>query len=1128
MKVSLIIIVLFFSKQIFSQIAFIKDLNNNGSQFSNPSSFTESNGKVFFLANDCLHGTEMWVTDGTSSGTNLLKDIAAGSRDGIYFTLTNFNNKLYFGAFSNFYGDEPWMSDGTDSGTVMISDWNPGNANGGAYCAAFDSILFHVANNGTYYGVYRTDGTTNVSTLIYQLDSLSIFKKFIKFNNELYFVTYSSMSGPMNGCHLLKTNGSSSGTIDMGIVFPNSLLLSEIVASPGFIYSVTSGGNYIYTTNGTYDDYDFIYKSGMYKPHNLTPVGSTIYFLAANSSTSSNYQLWKTDGTNAGTSMIMDINPTGDDDIESMYAWNGKLYFSAQSNSMNKELWVSDGTTVGTHIVRDLAEATTGGNPRNFCEHNGLLYFAAYNDSLGTELWVTNGDSAGTTIVADICPGSCSSMPENITSSLGVIFFSANGELWKSDGTAAGTTLVKDINSLNNNSNICEFFCFNDTMYFQASDGINGSELWKSDGSSIGTNMLLSISPGLTNSYPKNFTQLNGDFYFNAFKSNVGYELYVSNGSSSGTRMIRNEDSVSVDFNPKILSAFNNNIIFSGDAGPGFGTELCVSDCTQTGTALLHNINPTGDSNPFGATIFNGSLYFGATTNTLGSELYKIDSTLQLSLIKDIYTGTSSSYPAMKLNGILDSVFIFSATDVTTKCNLFRSDGTTSGTIKISNIEFPSYLSFNPTRLNDCLIFSAKTSSTGVELFKTDGTDTGTVLISDIFPGSENSNPQNIVAILGTIYFSATDDTHGCEIFKSDGSSLGTMILADIAPGQTESIPSNFTVLDSVLYFTADDGINGKEIWRTDGSIGGTFMVGETFPGSGDGGIDLMCANSEFLFFRANKDSVGKELWKYDPLYTTIVTPPKAEFCVDDNFQVCYKAWGKFNPGNYFIAELSDSSGSFNNPISLDSISGINSGIISTQIPQFITGGSNYKVRVRTTNPPSYYGTNSENIKIHKSAAFIELQDSLLCVNWAPVNYSGIPAGGIFWGDTMPGNFFNPAISGAGTFVIHYLYSDQFGCDSEDSVIIVVEECVSLDEDKLINLTVSPNPTDGVIFIRIDDTMPYTFEVYNCQGSKVNSGNLLGNKTTNEVNLKMLDNGIYFLKITNKKNSLTYKIQILK
>src|SRR5262249_3083592 len=127
------------------------------------------------------------------------------------------------------------------------------------------------------------------------------------------------------------------------------------------------------------------------------------------------------------------------------------------------ELWRTDGTEAGTVMVRDIR----GGPFSSFVDDDGLvwkhaeldgiMYFLANDAAHGFEVWRTDGTEAGTFLLKDICPGSPGSFGSgdsfeffNGVGVAGSFFFAANDgvhgfELWKTDGTTAGTSLFKDI-----------------------------------------------------------------------------------------------------------------------------------------------------------------------------------------------------------------------------------------------------------------------------------------------------------------------------------------------------------------------------------------------------------------------------------------------------------------------------------------------------------------------------------------------------------------------------------------------------------------------------------------------------------------------------------------------------------
>ncbi|MBA4192304.1 MAG: hypothetical protein C0467_30405, partial [Planctomycetaceae bacterium] len=118
---------------------------------------------------------------------------------------------------------------------------------------------------------------------------------------------------------------------------------------------------------------------------------------------------------------------------------NGTLFFSASDVTNGRELWRSDGTAAGTVLVTDV---NTSGNadPTNLTNVNGTLFFRA-NGANGQELWSSDGTAAGTVLVTDIRPGGGSAIPDDLTNVNGTLFFSANDgangrELWMATARA--------------------------------------------------------------------------------------------------------------------------------------------------------------------------------------------------------------------------------------------------------------------------------------------------------------------------------------------------------------------------------------------------------------------------------------------------------------------------------------------------------------------------------------------------------------------------------------------------------------------------------------------------------------------------------------------------------------------
>lgn len=452
----LILITCFISNSAWSQITLVKDIRvgSIGSLINNPE-FVVFNNALYFLADDGVHGKELWKTDGTTSGTVLVKDIVAGSGSSFPANLTVSGNLLYFTANDGVFGKELWKSDGTFQGTVMVKNIDPGINTPSHPNSLFDynGTLFFGATNGNQgLELWKSDGTENGTIMVRDINEGnqdSMPGNFSIHNNYLYF----SATTGQQGRELFRTAGDELSTVLVSDIYPGSS---------------GSGAN---SSN----------------PSAVISLGNNPYFTAANGPT----RTLMTISGNQSTAAIVSIG----NNVEWLTKSGNSLFYRAFNSISGTELYVSNGVIGGASLVKDIRSGNANSSPSGFVDANGTLFFRADNGINGVELWKSDGTEEGTMMVKDIMPGATGSASSN--SSLGKmiqnkLFFRANdgvhgNELWVSDGTENGTYMVMDLNPGSGFSEPWDFIEFNNSVYFTATTSTTGRELYKLDLANLST-----------------------------------------------------------------------------------------------------------------------------------------------------------------------------------------------------------------------------------------------------------------------------------------------------------------------------------------------------------------------------------------------------------------------------------------------------------------------------------------------------------------------------------------------------------------------------------------------------------------------------------------------------------------
>ena len=432
----------------------VKDINPLTAD-AKPGKLTAARGTLYFLATTPENGEELWRSDGTANGTALVRDIKVGPEGVNIDELVEMSGTLFF----NIHYKQ-------DAALWKVT----------SPAATADQVL----------------KVTHTST-----DSVDSLYDLTPVNNTLFFF-HQHRAVTAQTYELWTTDGTKTHTQRVATL-PVEKHASNLVDLKGIAYfsagSLDGAGTAFWKSDGTAPGTVQIkpLKFGSDTSDNAWPlaVKSRIYFVASDGS--DGYELFKSDGTDANTKRIANINLNAGSNPTGLTELNSKLYFSADDGIHGQELWTSDGTEAGTGLLKDINPNVASAQPHDFVMLNNTLYFAADDGSHGTELW-------------------------------------------KSDGTPANTLLVKDVISGTQGSTPSQLTIWNNALYFVANNAKGGIDLWQSDGSAAGTVSVMPVTPALVGQAPftPTLAAVGSELFFPAYTTDTGIELWVMGGCPEG------------------------------------------------------------------------------------------------------------------------------------------------------------------------------------------------------------------------------------------------------------------------------------------------------------------------------------------------------------------------------------------------------------------------------------------------------------------------------------------------------------------------------------------------------------------------------------------------------------------
>ncbi len=557
--------------------------------------------RFLFRADDGPHGAELWTTDGTPKGTRMIQDLCPGDCWGTAFPQpVAVGGRAFFTGSDGTHGYEPWSTDGTAAGTRMIRDLCAGEQ-----CPA---PLQWRAGKGKAFFVLQ--GTTSLVPQLWSTDGTA------QGTVELTSYAWSGVS-PYNL---------------QGTLLGGRLLFTADDPTFGSEPWITNG-----TPQGTRLAADInVTNAGGSRPYGFMAASGKAYFFADDGEHGKG-ALWASDGTEAGTQLVADLYPDQEPFnppyIAASAEAGGLLYFVVKTSDGpgSIELWRTDGTAAGT--VRLLPEGEAQLSPYvGLAALGNQVFFAASDGIHGDELWKTDGTAAGTRMVADLAAGGTDSIPQGMIAFQGKLYFTASAgepgrELWRSDGTPEGTILLRDfgpqtfvISASPPFAASPPFIEHAGRLYFVVRRGDVGAQFWTTDGSPAGT-APLDLVPGSPSLGLGQLIPMGERFFFFGGSNELGSGLWITDLTAAGTRRI--SDVVFGGFFGA-PTVFNGRLYFSGRSPSAYVSSLWVSDGTEAGTGPLRDREGREIPIPFSIRVFANRLVL---TTYLGQDLYESDGT---------------------------------------------------------------------------------------------------------------------------------------------------------------------------------------------------------------------------------------------------------------------------------------------------------------------------------------------------------------------------------------------------------------------------------------------------------------------------------------------------------------------
>ncbi len=675
-----------------------KKLADLSSSINQISEFIEYQGKFYLISSN-----DLWVTDGTQSGTILLKTFNNVLSGGIGLNgLTAFKGKIYFGASDEPVNKEVWFTDGTIAGTQKLKEINP------TYSSIDSKFLGVVSGDYMYfgamygqdlYGLWKTDGTSEGTSMVRKFDYFYALRG-TAYQDKILFAAYE----PQTGYEMWISDGSEAGTHIVKDLAPGNA--TGFIASDNFLFNLngqiyfTSNrsnipGTFkmeIWKTNGTSDGTSLVNSIGQYiEKAFVSSDRNNIIFNTSSATSDYKYFVFNIDGT--VTPLPVSVYPGNQSFVD--LNQNEIIFPIYDNDDYGTELFTYN---LKENTYKNLTDINSVGSadPTTFyvTEQKDLI-FQAESKKYGNEFFRMNKNSHKPELIKDLFPKYGQTLPKGQLMKIGNYLYLKNSfysttlnSIIRTDGTAEKTESVGASYGLNIISDDLFENLNNELLIFTSNSYLPTSKLYKLDNDKQSPELIKELTlakPDGIYSHSEKSYLYNQNLYF-LVKENNKNVIYKTDGTTANTiKVISFDNADGSDGNPRLLGVFNNKLLLSRNKVKyGANSEMWSYD-SVTGSlskvkTYYHKDNADGqnlEESIMDVSINNNLMYVMARVGN-DADYYVTENGVE----KHFYTSDANF---MKLDVINcgENTFLLTGSDKYTTYQIFKTDRTPEGTYSI-------------------------------------------------------------------------------------------------------------------------------------------------------------------------------------------------------------------------------------------------------------------------------------------------------------------------------------------------------------------------------------------------------------------------------------------------------------